>query len=236
VLESRRSVRDHGERVPTRGELAELLYRAARVRAVVAGGAHGQLTNRPYPSAGAAYPLELYPVVGRGSGLERGIYHYDPVGHTVRRTGAGEEAVRDLLDQARQSAGLDGEPPLVLMVIARFDRMSARHGGSPYSGLLADVGALVQTLYLVATAMGLAPCALADGTVRLEARALGLDWRRESPVGGFVLGSVPRGSAGEPPPGSNTVPVNGPDWAETCHLLLRPLRERRAAAAGASTG
>jgi len=58
-----------------------------------------------------------------------------------------------------------------------------------YALVLKDVGVLLQTFYLVATAMGLAPCALGGGDSDLFARASGLDWLVEGAVGEFVLGS-----------------------------------------------
>jgi hypothetical protein len=46
-------------------------------------------------------------------------------------------------------------------------------------------------MYLVATAMGLAPCALGGGNSDVFAEAAGTDYYAESSVGEFVLGSVP---------------------------------------------
>jgi len=48
-------------------------------------------------------------------------------------------------------------------------------------------------MYLVATAMGLAPCALGSGDTELFAKATGLDRLAEASVGEFMLGSRPRG-------------------------------------------
>ena len=45
-------------------------------------------------------------------------------------------------------------------------------------------------MYLVATAMGLAPCALGGGNAALFAEAIGTDYCAESSVGEFVLGSA----------------------------------------------
>jgi SagB-type dehydrogenase family enzyme len=58
-----------------------------------------------------------------------------------------------------------------------------------YSVLLKNEGALYQTMYLVATAMGLAPCALGGGDSDLFARAAGLDYYAETSVREFLLGS-----------------------------------------------
>jgi hypothetical protein len=46
-------------------------------------------------------------------------------------------------------------------------------------------------MYLVATAMRLAACALGGGDSDLFARASGLDYYEEGAVGEFILGSRP---------------------------------------------
>jgi hypothetical protein len=46
-------------------------------------------------------------------------------------------------------------------------------------------------MYLVATAMGFAPCALGGGNSDVFAEAAGTDYYAESSVGEFVLGSAP---------------------------------------------
>jgi SagB-type dehydrogenase family enzyme len=60
-----------------------------------------------------------------------------------------------------------------------------------YAAVLKDVGVLYQTMYLVATAMGLAPCALGGGDSDLFAAAIGGDYYAEASVGEFLLGSKP---------------------------------------------
>ena len=55
--------------------------------------------------------------------------------------------------------------------------------------LLQKARALYQTLYLVATDMGLAPCAMGGGDSELFAEASGLDSLVEAAVGEFALGT-----------------------------------------------
>lgn len=50
---------------------------------------------------------------------------------------------------------------------------------------------LYQTMYLAATAMGLAPCALGCGNADAFVRAAGTDYCAETSVGEFLLGSLP---------------------------------------------
>src|SRR5215470_14686816 len=54
---------------------------------------------------------------------------------------------------------------------------------------LKHVGVLYQTMYLTATAMGLAPCAVGGGNADLFAKATGLDPYSEASVGEFLLGN-----------------------------------------------
>jgi SagB-type dehydrogenase family enzyme len=56
-----------------------------------------------------------------------------------------------------------------------------------YAGILKNVGALYQTIYLVATAMGLSVCALGGGDSDLFTRAAGTRWETESSVGELIL-------------------------------------------------
>ena len=85
--------------------------------------------------------------------------------------------------------------------------------GIAYATTLRHTGVLYQTMYLVATAMGLAPCGLGNGDADLSARVLGLDYLQESSVGDFLLGTPAGGT--EPPadPGEEWHMVNSPDWA-----------------------
>lgn len=185
VLEARRSVRVDDGRPLSLAQLGELLYRSARARPAA---------GRPYPSALSAYPLELYVTVAGSGELPRGTYYYDPAAHTLLALGTEPDLVDALLEEAGANAGMSEEPPVLISMTARFRRMGAVYPGTAYSVLLKEVGALQQTLYLVSTAMGIGPCALAFGDTATSARAFGLDWRAESGVGEFILAGLPTGT------------------------------------------
>ncbi|GGK97842.1 SagB-type dehydrogenase domain-containing protein [Sphaerisporangium melleum] len=196
VLETRRSVREYAG-PPTLRQLGELLYRAARVRKVVppAPGMPYEASSRPYPGGGAVYELELYLTVARCEGLAAGVYHYDPLGHRLHALPARPEDAQGMLSVARLATGGLAEPDVLITMTSRFQRMSWKYSGLAYGATLKNVGALYQTLYLVATAMGLSPCGLGSGDADLAARTFGLDWERESSVGDFLIGGPPRAAA-----------------------------------------
>ncbi|MGE5830602.1 MAG: SagB family peptide dehydrogenase [Micromonosporaceae bacterium] len=186
VLEDRCSIREHDDSAPVSfDELGEFLYRCAGARSRPGSGTQA----RPYPGGGGLYELELYPVVRLVTGLDAGLYHYDPYGHRLVRVPGPGGAARRLLAGVTW-ATLTTEPPQVLIVIsARFGRMMWKYQHMGYAIILKDVGVLLQTMYLVATAMGLAPCAVGSGDSDAFAAATGVDRLAESSVGEFILGS-----------------------------------------------
>ncbi len=195
VVEDRRSVRIYGASPITIGQLGELLYRTARARGVGPepsdGGPRYQISSRPYPSGGAVYDLELYLAVNRCSGLDAGLYHYEPNEHALTRLAANAGAVSALLRDAEGAAALS-EPAQVLLIFAsRVQRAAWKYSGTAYALVLKNAGVLCQNVYLAATAMGLGACALGAGNSDLFAEASGLDYLAETSVCEMLLGSLP---------------------------------------------
>ena len=192
AIELRQSVRDFAEAGPTAEQLGELLYRSARVRslteAVGAGLVPYTVSERPYPSAGSLYELDLYLTVDRCEGLPRGIYHYDPDGHALTLVNTRADHADELLDSAMVLIGARRRPPALITMTARMGRLSWVYDSIAYATTLKHVGVLQQTLYLVATVLGLAPCALATGDDEVATAAFGLDYPAEVSVGEFVVG------------------------------------------------
>ncbi|RLK59481.1 SagB family peptide dehydrogenase [Actinokineospora cianjurensis] len=193
AVEERRSVRVHDDTSPmTADQLGEFLFRCARVRGTfVADGI--EYASRPLPSGGGVAELELYPVVRQVEGLAPGMYHYDSHAHQLRMArGPGHEVTR-LLRTAAHTAVVQTRPQVLIVISARFGRLMRTYEEMPYSIVLKHVGVLYQTMYLVATAMGLAPCGLGGGDAAAFTAAIGADPLMEASVGEFMLGSRPPG-------------------------------------------
>ncbi len=203
VLEDRRSSRRHHEQPIDLRRLGEILYRSARVRETVGGEL--EVARRVYPGGGAAYELEVYLAVGRCRGLPSGLYHYRPAAHQLARlAGDSPEAAR-LLESAARAARMEDPVQVLVVLSARFRRLSWGYASIAYATVLKDVGVVMQTLYLTATAMGLAACAIGGGDSDLFARAAGTDYYEESSVGELVLGSRRQPSAEETGVGSRGI-------------------------------
>jgi SagB-type dehydrogenase family enzyme len=197
VLERRRSIREYGDPPMTTRQLGEFLYRVARVRQLTdadpARGVLYQVSSRPYPSGGATYELELYVAVNTCEGLAPGLYHYDPLAHELCKLADRNAHVEALLRDAQRAAALRQPPQVLLTLASRFQRRSWKYAAIAYANSLKNVGVLYQTMYLAATAMGLAPCGVGCGNADTFARAAGTVYFAESSVGEFLLGSKPRG-------------------------------------------
>lgn len=201
VLESRQSWRVPGERALHVDELGEFLWRSARVRGR-RGTEHEEVSNRPYPGGGADYELEIYVLAHRVQGLERGLFHYDPLDH-VLVTVSGWTPSAELLAQDVAGKTATGQvPDVALLITARMHRLTYKYESIPYAVALKDLGALYGTWYLTATAMGLAPCALGGGDGRVLSEALGIPAWIEPRIGEFLLNTPDPGErrGALPPP------------------------------------
>ena len=201
VLEQRRSIRRHDDERPvTLDQIGEFLYRAAGVRYTVTLNDVEHLTG-PNPSGGALDALEFYLAVRLAEGVAPGLYRYDRFDHRLEQVSGLTPPVRRLIDAAQNATGTardpDTYPPqVVVLVAARFGRVGWSYETLAYSLIVKQVGVTYQTMYCVATAMGLAPCALGAGDLAAFAEATGLDPLVEGTVGEFILGSRPAAEAG----------------------------------------
>jgi len=203
LLHDRHSTRDFDDHKPiTLAELSTLLNNVARVRAKWSGqlefaddGPDIEYTSRPYPAAGSAYELELYLAVANCDGLTPGFYHYDADAHALAAIDVRPQQFEAMLQSAGFAMDAPSPPQILITIAARFGRISWKYSAIAYALILKDVGVLTQTLYLVATDLGLGGCAIGTTNIDLFAKMTGLDIHVEGPVGQFGLG---RGM--EPPP------------------------------------
>jgi len=203
LLRERHSTRSFdGQRPITLAELSQFLDATARVVArsrsrVGDGGPLVAYAARPYPAAGAAYELELYLAVDKCDGLARGFYHYDAGGHVLTAIDAAARELDALLAGAQWAMGASAAPQVLITIAARFGRVSWKYSSVAYALVLKDVGVLTQSLYLMATGMGLGGCAIGLTNIELFAKMTGIEFHVEGPVGQFAIGRAAASEASE---------------------------------------
>ncbi len=165
ALAERRSVRDFAAGSLTIQQVAQLLWAAQGVSDPVGG-------RRTAPSAGALYPLEVYVVVGRVSGLLAGVYRYVPGSHSLERVRAGPVAAS--LAQAALSQQVIARAPLTLVVTADFSRTTGKYGERGRRYVALEAGHAAQNVCLQAVALGLGSVPIGAFVDDSAARVLGL--------------------------------------------------------------
>ena len=200
LLRERHSTRSFDDQRPiTLAELAQFLDWTARVlsRSNTKLDPDGDHTIRPYPSAGAAYELELYLAVNLCEGLARGFYHYDAGAHVLAPIGVPANELDALLAEAEEAMGAPAAPQILITIAARFGRVSWKYSSIAYALILKDVGVLTQTLYLMATDIGLGGCAIGITNIDLFAKMTGVEFHVEGPVGQFAIGRGAKSEASD---------------------------------------
>lgn len=187
VLDKRKSIRLYAGTYITLQRLSDFLYHSARVKKIVRSE-EGIITIRPYPSGGARYPLEIYIVNNRISGLQKGIHFYDPLYHKLDFISGNCNYRRKFNSFIEDATSVNRDPGVALIITAVFPRTLWKYDKLGLSLILSDLGCLFQTMYLVATHMKLAPCAVGGTEEHLVKKWLNLNWFEESHIGTFLLG------------------------------------------------
>jgi SagB-type dehydrogenase family enzyme len=190
VMVNRKSIRKYGSRHMNIHTLSIFLHRCAAIKKVTRTADNNILTKRNYPSGGAKYPLEIYVSSNFINGIEKGLFYYDPFTHQLKlldKKGTYQNTFNRQIFGV-QSPAINRNADAVLIITAVFARTMAKYSKIGLPLIMQELGALYQTMYLVATEMDLAPCALGLTNEQLIQKWLNLDWFNESHVGTFLLG------------------------------------------------
>lgn len=190
ALESRKSIRAYSSEKLHIDQIGEFLYRSARIKGIRDTGIE-EVVAKPFPSGGSIYELELWLIVKDCEGVGPGLYHYAADAHRLDKIAEASDASESLLMAANLASKNDCTPQVLFVITTRHQRIAWKYQTLAYALTLKHVGVLYQTMYLVATSMGLAPCGLGGGNSDKFAAASGLDYFTETSVGEFMLGTHP---------------------------------------------
>ena len=158
-------------------ELAFLLWSTQGVREVV----HEAAVLRTVPSAGCRHPFETYLAVLRVESLEKGIYRYLPLDHSLVYVKAVENLSAHLT-AATHGQSFVGQAAVTFIWTAIPDRTEWRYAEASYKVIALDAGHVCQNLYLACEAIGAGTCAIAAYNQTLADELLGVDGDEEFAV------------------------------------------------------
>lgn len=151
IIENRRTRHSFSRKGVRIAKLARILKSAY---GVTSRGSEdtGDMILRACPSAGALYPLEIYPVVLRSKDLAMGVYHYNVKGHSLELVKKGD--FLEELDNNLLGAELMPGADVALVITSVIDRAMAKYDERGYRFILIEVGHLAQNISLVCEALG----------------------------------------------------------------------------------
>ena len=206
VIQQRQSIRAYDSNPVSAEALGNLLWYSMHTREEILcdpalpRSYEGLL--RPVASAGGLHSIELYLCIHQCIGISPGFYHYDSFEHSLGKISDLNRPCESMLEMAVNttcrapqassvSPGYGQRPDVLIVMAARYERNASLHSetGLAYALILKDAGSLYQQLYLVATALQLAPCGLSFGSSELFEQASGISSKAECSVGEFMIGN-----------------------------------------------
>jgi len=186
VLAGRASCRRFASDPLDLGRLATVLAAAYGVSGRFLVG-RTELMERPVPSGGGLYPLELYVLASRVEGVTPGVHHYAPLLHGL------EHIVDEAVPQqsiARLFLGQPyvGEAAAVVVLTAVLRRSLVKYRDRGYRYVLFEAGHVAQNLNLAATACDLGSCNLGGFFDDHVADLLDVDPDEEVPLYAVAVG------------------------------------------------
>ncbi|MEW6094927.1 MAG: SagB/ThcOx family dehydrogenase [bacterium] len=180
AIVKRRSKRNFLPKPISLEELSCLLHYASGITG------YGRL--RAAPSAGALYPIEIYPVIHQVKDITPGIYHYSIEDHSLELLEEGD--YRHKLSQHCLGQKFVAEAAVAFIMTAVFARTKWKYRNRAYRYVLIEAGHIGENIYLSATSLGLGTCAVGaffDDQINKE---LNIDGIKEAAIHITVVGKV----------------------------------------------
>lgn len=185
IIKRRKSIRKFSGLPISKREFFSMLVLSAGITSL---GRTFDDSRRSYPSAGARYPLEVYPIILNCEGLKKGLYHYnvkenslelllqeDLSGWLVKTTG-GEKWIE--------------KAAVVFIITGVLDRTRIKYGDRGYRYSLIEAGHLGQNLCLLATELNLGACPM-GGFIDYEVnKMLDIDLQKEFALYLIAIGKI----------------------------------------------
>lgn len=186
AMTERRSCRRFEPRPLPQPLLSQLLALTYGTRGLATLPDGVRVLQRPLPSAGALYPLELYVCLSHVEGAADGLYRYEPLRHRLEPKGPLPTA--DALASMLLAQPFVVNANLLVLLVGNLGRPTAKYGMRGYRYMLLEAGHAAQNLCLLAAEAGLGSLCIGGFRDHLINGWLGLDVRQAVTLYGVAVG------------------------------------------------
>lgn len=193
IINSRRSIRKFSEKPVSYDDLSYLLYASCGLRN---SGSSINDSKRPYPSAGARYPLEVYLLILNCKEIKNGLYHYN-----VRENSLEvllEDNLQKWLSKAFGKEEWLKNAAALIFITGVLDRTQIKYGDRGYRYMLIEVGHLAQNICLLATELGFGTCLIGGFIDNQINKLLDIDLQKEFSLYVIAIGQYESTSDKDP--------------------------------------
>lgn len=186
LMKKRSSFRDFTGKPITNYKLSEILYYSAGVTRQ--NKIKEDNPFRAYPSAGAKYPLEVYPLILSSKEIKPGLYHYNPINNSL------DVLKQEINKKEINLIWMKSQPwfknaAVLLIITAVFHRTTNKYGERGIVYPYIEAGHLAQNVYINATFAGLGCCTIGGLHEKQIIQLLDINAREEYPIYYIALGS-----------------------------------------------
>lgn len=185
IINSRRSIRKFSGKPITYDDLSYLLYASCGLRNL---SKSLNESKRPYPSAGARYPLEIYPLILNCKGIKNGLYHYSVKENSLEVLL--EEDLQKWLNKAFGKEEWLKNIAALFLITGVLGRTHIKYGDRGYRYILIEAGHLAQNLCLLATELGLGSCPIGGFIDNKINELLDIEHQKELSLYVLAVGSL----------------------------------------------
>ncbi|MFZ1075973.1 MAG: SagB/ThcOx family dehydrogenase [Nitrosotalea sp.] len=166
--------------------LSRMLFFSGGITKTLKFPSLGKIEFRAASCTGALYHIEIYIVCANISGLEAGVYHFNPqnLSLTVLRKGD----YRKILANATANEPFTSSAPIMLVFTDMFSRNAVKYQAREYRHAFWDCGTILSNALAMSNTQRM-PCKLILGFVDSEINSLlGLDVKKEATLAILSLG------------------------------------------------
>lgn len=181
VLLKRKSTRKFSKQPLPGTKFSTIMYYTAGINYI------DQKIKRFYPSGGARYPLEVYPLIFSVNGIKPGLYHYHVKTNSLELLQSPISKI-NVFKQFNQSWLKNSS--VLLLITAVFDRTENKYKNRGYRHILTEYGHMAQNTYLIGSSLNVGVCSIGGFVDMGLNKIIDIDGIDESVIGVIALGNI----------------------------------------------